>query len=90
MKRNGLAGASSLFAAAFSFMPLTSDVMVDTTVRKRGLIALLGLSLRLYWRSLVYLETNWKRDGFVCSRCISYFPNGAIFPLDPLRDHLWR
>ena len=41
-------GIQLYFAGAFSFMPLTSDVVIDTSTDKRSQIAL-GGSLLLHW-----------------------------------------
>ena len=81
------------FAAAFSFMPLTSDVMIDTTIRKRGLIALAGLIPPTLLSGVLWFV--WKQTGnemilFVADAFL-IFPMVQIFPLDPLEGiHLWR
>lgn len=86
-------GIQLYFAAAFSFMPLTSDVMVDTTVRKRGWIAIAGL----FPPTLVAMAlwVLWKKTGISAILFVSdaflLFPMVQIFPLDPLEGiHLWK
>ena len=81
------------FAAAFSFMPLTSDVMIDTTVEKRGWIALAGLIPATLVAGVLWFV--WKQTGnemilFVADAFL-LFPMVQIFPLEPLEGiHLWR
>ena len=86
-------GIQLYFAAAFSFMPLTSDVMADTTVKKRGLIALAGLIPPTLVAAILWYI--WKQTGnkmvLFVSDAFLIFPMVQIFPLDPLEGiHLWR
>ena len=86
-------GIQLYFAAAFSFMPLTSDVMADTTTKKRGLIALAGLVPPTIVSVLLWIV--WKQTGnkmvLFVSDAFLIFPMVQIFPLDPLEGiHLWR
>ena len=74
-------------------MPQTSDVVVDTTKKIRGRIALMGvlvpgLMFMLFW-------WLWKVTGrpellFIGDAFLIY-PMVQCFPLDPLEGiHLWR
>jgi hypothetical protein len=86
-------GIQLYFAAAFSFMPLTSDVMVDTTVEKRGWIAIAGLFPPTIVS--IALWVLWKKTGLSTILFVSdaflLFPMVQIFPLDPLEGiHLWK
>ena len=86
-------GIQLYFAAAFSFMPLTSDVMVDTTVQKRGWIAIAGLFPPTIVS--IALWVLWKKTGLSTILFVSdaflLFPMVQIFPLDPLEGiHLWK
>ncbi len=82
------------FAGAFSFMPLTSDVIVDdATVAQRGRIALWGLLAPV--GVSVLLGLCWKATGikgllFLADAFLIY-PMVQVFPLSPLEGiHLWR
>ena len=82
------------FAGAFSFMPLTSDVIVeDATPAERGRIALAGISVPTILAVLVWL--GWKLTGmpimvFIADALLIY-PMVQVFPLSPLEGiHLWR
>jgi hypothetical protein len=74
-------------------MPLTSDVMVDTTVEKRGWIAIAGLFPPTIVS--IALWVLWKKTGLSTILFVSdaflLFPMVQIFPLDPLEGiHLWK
>ena len=82
------------FAGAFSFMPLTSDVIVeDATVAQRGRIALLGISISTVVSVLMWLA--WKLSGipamvFLADAFLIY-PMVQVFPLNPLEGiFVWR
>ena len=86
-------GIQLYFAGAFSFMPLTSDVVVDTSVENRGKIALAGIvppTLIAIGLWFVWKETHVKEVLFVADAFLLY-PMVQIFPLDPLEGiHLFR
>jgi hypothetical protein len=82
------------FAGAFSFMPLTSDVVVEhATTAQRGRIAMLGVVAPLVAAALFWL--GWKSTGnpilvFVSDAFLIY-PMVQIFPLTPLEGiFIWR
>lgn len=82
------------FAGAFSFMPLTSDVIVeDATVSQRGRIAMLGVIAPMALSILLWLV--WKMTGeplwvFLADAFLIY-PMVQIFPLTPLEGiFVWR
>lgn len=82
------------FAGAFSFMPLTSDTIVDgADMRQRGHIALAGLAAPV--AIAIALWTSWRLTGehalvFAADAFLIY-PMVQIFPLNPLEGrHLWR
>jgi len=86
-------GIQLYFAGAFSFMPLTSDVVIDTTPQTRSQIALGGLiAPTLVAMGLWYF---WKETGspwiLFCSDAFLLYPMVQVFPLDPLEGiHVWR
>ncbi|MFT4975070.1 MAG: hypothetical protein ACI8S6_000957 [Myxococcota bacterium] len=82
------------FAGAFSFMPLTSDVIVDdASPEQRGQLALAGLIAPT--AIAVALWIGWRLTGsamlvFVADAFLIY-PMVQIFPLSPLEGmYLWR
>ena len=82
------------FAGAFSFMPLTSDVIVEeATVAQRGRIAMLGVTAPLMVAVMFWL--GWKMTGnpllvFLADAFLIY-PMVQIFPLTPLEGiFIWR
>ena len=86
-------GIQLYFAGAFSFMPLTSDVIVDTSIENRGKIALAGIvpptliaiGLWFVWKATHLREVLFVADAFLL------YPMVQIFPLDPLEGiHLFR
>jgi hypothetical protein len=84
----GVGGAIQLyFAGAFSFMPLTSDVIVkNVSKEKRGKIAAAGIlaptmiSMILWyvWKQTQITEILFVSDAFLL------YPMVQVFPLDPL------
>lgn len=81
------------FAGAFSFMPLTSDVLIDTTPSKRSRIALGGLIPPTL--IAIALWTIWKEVGspwiLFTSDAFLLYPMVQVFPLSPLEGvHVWR
>ena len=86
-------GIQLYFAGAFSFMPLTSDVIVDTDTRTRGEIALMGLIPPTFLS--IGLWFLWKSTGeplvLFCADAFLLFPMVQIFPLEPLEGiYVWR
>ena len=82
------------FAGAFSFMPLTSDVIVEeATTAQRGRIALLGVVAPMVVSVMFWL--GWKVTGepilvFLADAFLIY-PMVQIFPLTPLEGiFVWR
>lgn len=82
------------FAGAFSFMPLTSDTIVDdATEAQRGRLAMAGLVAPT--ALAIALWVAWRLTGnhlFVfASDAFLIYPMVQIFPLNPLEGmHLWR
>ena len=81
------------FAGAFSFMPLTSDVLIDTTPSKRSRIALGGLIPPTL--IAIALWAIWKEVGspwiLFTSDAFLLYPMVQVFPLSPLEGvHVWR
>ena len=81
------------FAGAFSFMPLTSDVIIDTTPSKRSRIALGGLIPPTL--IAIVLWAIWKEVGspwiLFTSDAFLLYPMVQVFPLSPLEGvHVWR
>ncbi|MFT5684446.1 MAG: hypothetical protein ACI8RZ_005387 [Myxococcota bacterium] len=82
------------FAGAFSFMPLTSDVIVDdATDAQRGRIALVGISASTAVSVVLWMA--WKASGiptliFLADAFLIY-PMVQVFPLNPLEGiYVWR
>lgn len=89
-----IGGAIQLyFAGAFSFMPLTSDVVIQTDNRIRSEIATWGLVIPTL--IAIGLWIVWKETGnpwiLFCSDAFLLYPMVQVFPLDPLEGiHVWR
>ena len=89
-----IGGAIQLyFAGAFSFMPLTSDVVVNTDEQTRSEIATWGLVIPTI--IAICLWVVWKETGnpwiLFCSDAFLLYPMVQVFPLDPLEGiHVWR
>jgi len=86
-------GIQLYFAGAFSFMPLTSDVVIDTTPAKRSQIALGGLIAPTLIAMMFWL--TWKETAqpwiLFCSDAFLLYPMVQIFPLNPLEGvFVWR
>lgn len=86
-------GIQLYFAGAFSFMPLTSDVVIDATPSKRSQIALGGLIAPTLLAIVLWL--TWKETGqpwiLFCSDAFLLYPMVQIFPLNPLEGiFVWR
>lgn len=86
-------GIQLYFAGAFSFMPLTSDVIIDTTPQNRSFIALGGLLAPTLIAMVLWYA--WKQTGspwiLFCSDAFLLYPMVQVFPLDPLEGiHVWR
>ena len=81
------------FAGAFSFMPLTSDVVINTTPKNRSWIAcwglavptMIALALWLTWKQTQITPILFAADAFLL------YPMVQIFPLAPLEGvYVWR
>ena len=76
------------FAGAFSFMPLSSDVVVEGTARERGRVSLAGILTPTAISVLLWLL--WKLGGetlsplLLASDAFLIYPMVQCFPLDPL------
>ena len=86
-------GIQLYFAGAFSFMPLTSDVVIDAPPSKRSQIALGGLIAPTVLAIMLWL--TWKETGqpwiLFCSDAFLLYPMVQIFPLNPLEGiFVWR
>ena len=86
-------GIQLYFAGAFSFMPLTSDVVIDTTPAKRSQIALGGLIVPTLIAMALWL--TWKETNqpwiLFCSDAFLLYPMVQVFPLNPLEGiFVWR
>ena len=87
-------GIQLYFAGAFSFMPLTSDVVVpNADVEQRSRIALWGLMAPACFSLLIWslwLQVPDSRILFV-SDAFLIFPMVQCFPLNPLEGiYVWR
>ncbi len=81
------------FAGAFSFMPLTSDVVVEGTTEERGRVALVGLLAPTL--IAIGLWAAWKATGItpllLAADAFLIYPMVQTFPLDPLDGvRVWR
>ena len=81
------------FAGAFSFMPLTSDVIIDTNPKDRSDIALTGLLVPTLIAMILWMV--WKNTHapwiLFFSDAFLLYPMVQVFPLDPLEGiHVWR
>ena len=81
------------FAGAFSFMPLTSDVVVEGTEEERGRVALVGLLAPTF--IAIGLWGAWKATGITpllfAADAFLIYPMVQTFPLDPLDGvRVWR
>jgi hypothetical protein len=81
------------FAGAFSFMPLTSDVIIEGDDTTKGKVALAGLlapaflAMALWggWKATGITELLFAADAFLI------YPMVQTFPLDPLDGvRVWR
>jgi hypothetical protein len=81
------------FAGAFSFMPLTSDVVVEGDDAQRGRVALIGLLAPTL--IAMALWGSWKATGVTpllfAADAFLIYPMVQTFPLDPLDGvRVWR
>lgn len=81
------------FAGAFSFMPLTSDVVVEGTDEERGRVALVGLLAPTLIAMVLW--GAWKATGLTpllfAADAFLIYPMVQTFPLDPLDGvRVWR
>jgi hypothetical protein len=83
------------FAGAFSFMPLSSDVVVEGSRRQSGIVSLAGIlvptaisiGLWLYWK----LDGETRQFVLLASDAFLIYPLVQVFPLEPLDGiRLWR
>lgn len=81
------------FAGAFSFMPLTSDVVINTTPQNRSWIAswglavptVIALALWCTWKQTQITPILFAADAFLL------YPMVQVFPLAPLEGvYVWR
>jgi len=76
------------FAGAFSFMPLSSDVVIRGTTAERGRVSLAGILLPMAVSIALWLI--WKLSGetmqpvLLASDAFLIYPMVQCFPLDPL------
>jgi len=76
------------FAGAFSFMPLSSDVVIRGTTAERGRVAVAGILLPMAVSIALWLI--WKLSGetmqpvLLASDAFLIYPMVQCFPLDPL------
>lgn len=76
------------FAGAFSFMPLSSDVIIRGTTAERGRISLAGILIPMAVSIALWLI--WKLSGetmhpvLLASDAFLIYPMVQCFPLDPL------
>ncbi len=83
------------FAGAFSFMPLTSDVVIEGNEAQKGKIALVGLigpsliamALWAGWKATGNLLMLFAADAFLIYPMVQTFP---LNPLDGLRVWRWN
>ena len=86
-------GIQLYFAGAFSFMPLTSDVIINTSKSVRGRIALWGITVLCLFALCFWLA--WKITGnpfvlFIADAFLIY-PMVQCFCLNPLEGyHVWK
>ena len=81
------------FAGAFSYMPLSSDVIVEGSMEQKGKVSLIGLiaptlvSIALWgaWKATGLMWVLLASDAFLIYPMIQSFP---LAPLDGI--HLWR
>lgn len=86
-------GIQLYFAGAFSFMPLTSDVVIDTTADKRSQIALGGLIAPTLVAIALWLTWKETQQPWIlfCSDAFLLYPMVQVFPLNPLEGiFVWR
>ncbi len=81
------------FAGAFSFMPLTSDVVIEGDAAQQGRVAVAGLLAPL--GAALVLYGAWKVTGLsallLASDLFLIYPLVQCFPLSPLDgQRLWR
>lgn len=83
------------FAGAFSFMPLTSDVIVEGEASDKGWVSVVGLLAPV--AVSVVLWTGWKASGasnpwiLLAADAFLIYPMVQTFPLNPLDGvHVWR
>ncbi len=83
------------FAGAFSFMPLTSDVVVEGDAAQKGRISVVGLLAPV--AVSVALWCAWKFTGeanawvLLAADAFLIYPMVQTFPLSPLDGvHVWR
>jgi len=81
------------FAGAFSFMPLTSDVIVEGDDKTKGKVALAGLLAPSF--AAMALWAGWKVTGMIellfAADAFLIYPMVQTFPLDPLDGvRVWR
>jgi hypothetical protein len=81
------------FAGAFSFMPLTSDVVVEGDDRERGIVALVGLLAPTLLAMALWFaaKTTGSLPLLLASDAFLIYPMVQTFPLDPLDGmRVWR
>ena len=87
-------GIQLYFAGAFSFMPLTSDVVVDDAdVQQRSRIAMWGLLPPALLSLLIWVVWQQVQDPrlLFISDAFLIFPMVQCFPLSPLEGiYVWR
>ncbi len=81
------------FAGAFSYMPLSSDVIVEGSMEQKGRVSLVGLLAPTLVS--IGLWATWKATGLhwvlLASDAFLIYPMIQSFPLSPLDGvHVWR
>ena len=83
------------FAGAFSFMPLTSDVITEGTQEDKGHVSVVGLVVPTLFSLLLWAV--WKATGGVhmpillAADAFLIYPMVQTFPLNPLDGvQVWR
>ena len=81
------------FAGAFSFMPLTSDVIVDCDPKVRSAVALAGIFPTTFLAILLWFLAKLSGGGLLlfCAEAFMLYPMVQCFPLKPLEGgYVWR
>ncbi len=76
------------FAGAFSYMPLSSDVVIKGTTAERGRVSLAGILAPIFVSIVLWLAWKWTGESLqlvlLASDAFLIYPMVQSFPLDPL------